>query len=151
VKTAATVKSRVPKPNTKAEYLAEARRKLQNARAILKEQPLVDGHFYADPKYVQTACGIGYLGALEALDAVIAPPSGKNKAESIEAYYAGIQQLNSQQRQLYNELHTAYELLHIGGYYRKLNHAPSIKNGFDSIKRIIEIVETLPPRVGLAG
>jgi hypothetical protein len=45
----------------------EAIRYIDNARATLKLAGIED-KFYIDKKYVQTACGVAYLGMLKALD-----------------------------------------------------------------------------------
>lgn len=46
---------------------AEATRYLNNAKELLSKSP-IEGRIYTDVKYVKSACGVAYLGVLEAIN-----------------------------------------------------------------------------------
>ncbi|GHV68693.1 hypothetical protein FACS1894199_16340 [Bacteroidia bacterium] len=129
---------------------AESMRYMNNAKETLQKANKED-NFYTDKKYVRTACGTAYNGVLLALDAyfelkgVTMPPKKKHK--SIEFYTIEAGKLDGK---LSKELHSAYRILHIDGYYEGVQKADVIKSGFDSaydiIARIkpIHVIE-LPP------
>ncbi|MBI5048818.1 MAG: DUF5618 family protein [Deltaproteobacteria bacterium] len=48
----------------------ESLRYLENAKAILKKSPIEDNR-YSDVKYVKSACGVAYLGILEAINEML--------------------------------------------------------------------------------
>jgi Domain of unknown function (DUF5618) len=141
----------VATPRTKTEYLAEAKRKLANAKDILKPV-LIEDNRYQDAKYVQTAAAVAYLAALEAVNAV-APVAGNHsrEAESIEEYQDAVRKLKSQSRHMLNYLNTAYENLHILAYYRRGTSVSMVKDGLQAVKQMIAIAEDLPdPRTKLS-
>jgi Domain of unknown function (DUF5618) len=142
----------VATPRTKTEYLAEAKRKLANAKDILKPV-LIEDNRYQDAKYVQTAAAVAYLAALEAVNAVAPVDANPSReAECIEEYQDAISKLKSQSRPMLNYLNTAYENLHIFAYCRRGTGVGMVKDGLQAVKHMITIAEALPdPRVGARG
>ncbi|MDR3297078.1 MAG: DUF5618 family protein [Prevotellaceae bacterium] len=116
---------------------AEATRYMNNATETLQKTGK-EGNLYLDDKYVRTACGIAYLGVLKALDALFElrgvplPPKKKRKNIEFYTYYAAM--LDGK---LSKELHNAYRLLHIEGYYEGVCGVGTIKDGFDFANSII--------------
>ncbi|GHV63439.1 hypothetical protein FACS1894195_5640 [Bacteroidia bacterium] len=122
---------------SKLQPYAEASRYMRNAEEILQKTRKED-NFYLDRKYVRVTCGTAYLGVLEALDKwlqmknVQDPP--KKKRKSIEFYTANVALLDGK---LSSELHSAYRLLHIEGYYEGMCVVKAIKAGFETAYKII--------------
>ncbi|GHT23749.1 hypothetical protein AGMMS4957_15740 [Bacteroidia bacterium] len=130
----------------------EAMRYMSNAKETLQKARKED-KFYADKKYVRTACGTAYVGVLHALETYlmlkgVEIPS-KKKHKSIEFYVSSVAQLDGK---LLKELNAVYRILHIDGYYEGILSAATIKDGFDHAYSIIERIKpdhpvVLPPPV----
>lgn len=118
----------------------EAMRYIENAKQILKLAG-IEGKFYKDVKYVQSACGIAYLGALKALDFlfVIKNVPKKRGRKSIEYYQYYLSRID---RKLLNHLNEAYRILHIDGYYGDIKSLKVIDAGFE---QAISIISYLKP------
>jgi hypothetical protein len=116
---------------------AEAMRYMSNATETLQKAGKED-YRYRDDKYVRTACGIAYLGLLKALDAFFelrgVPLPPKKKHKNIDYYSSNAAKLDGK---LSTDLHEAYRLLHIEGYYEGILDVNTIKSGFDNAYRII--------------
>ncbi|MDR3297639.1 MAG: DUF5618 family protein [Prevotellaceae bacterium] len=116
---------------------AEAIRYMNNATETLPKAGK-DDYRYLDDKYVRTACGIAYLGVLKALDALFelrgVPLPPKKKHKNIEYYTYHAARLDGK---LSKDLHDAYCVLHIDGYYKGVCDVLTIKGGFDIAYRII--------------
>ena len=117
----------------------EAMRYIDNARTQLKLAGK-DGKFYVDEKYVKSASGIAYSGILVALDALFdyknVPKRRGRKA--IDYYQLNLAKID---KKLLSELNSAYNVLHLEGYYsgeRKIN---VIEEGFDSALSIISALK----------
>ena len=126
---------------TKATCYGEAMRYMDNAKAYLKNAKK-DGNYYQDKKYVKTACGTAYNGVLVALDGFLSlkgveKPKAKQR-KSIEFYQ---QHLAQTDRKMLNTLNSAYEILHLWGYYDGIGHAAVVKQGFDEAYKLIEKVK----------
>jgi hypothetical protein len=129
---------------------AEAMRYMGNAKETLQRARKED-NFYADKKYVRTACGTAYNGVLLALETYLVIkgveiPKGR-KHKTIEFYVDNVARLDGK---LLKELHAAYRILHIEGYYEGLLKASTIRDGFDSAYEIIDRIKPdqvleLPP------
>ena len=122
----------------KKKYYDEAMRYMDNAKEYLKNAKK-DGGYYHDTKYVKTACGVAYSGMLVALDCFlllkgIEQPKGKDR-KSIEYYHNNIGKLD---RKMLNYLNSAYEILHLWGYYDGITKASVVKEGFSEAGKIIE-------------
>ena len=124
----------------KKEY-AEAVRYMDNAKETLQKAQK-DGAFYADAKYVRTACGTAYLGVLIALDAWLKTKDvnlpQKKKQKSIEFYQENIAKLDGK---MINRLNNVYRQLHLNGYYWGETNIKAISGAFDSAYEIIEKIK----------
>ena len=121
----------------KVKYYGEAVRFMDNAKEYLKNAQK-EGHFYQDKKYVKTACGAAYNGLLVALDGFLQLKDVKPKAKerkSIEFYQKKITLID---KKMLNYLNSAYEILHLWGYYDGITDARVVKRGFDAAFTIIE-------------
>ncbi|GHV65334.1 hypothetical protein FACS1894199_05740 [Bacteroidia bacterium] len=121
---------------------AESMRYMNNAKATLQKARKED-NYYADKKYVRTACGTAYSGVLLALDTYLelkGVEMPKKKRRSIKFYTSHVAQLDGK---LLNELNTVYEILHLDGYYDGIQKADVIKSGFDSANEIINKIKPI--------
>jgi len=128
-----------------AEY-AEAVRYMDNAKETLKRAEKQDDGWYKDEKYVRTACGTAYLGVLIALDAWLALKGvqvpKKRKHTTIDFYLSYVTKID---KKMLDYLNSAYNLLHLEGYYRKEKGVKAIENGFDAAYYIIEKIKPENP------
>ncbi|MBM2813432.1 MAG: hypothetical protein HW421_194 [Ignavibacteria bacterium] len=117
----------------------EAMRYIENAEETLKKAGK-DGKFYIDEKYVKSACGIAYLGILKALDFLfdIKQIPKKRGKKSIEYYQGNLSNLD---KKLLNYLNSAYNVLHLEGYYRGENNVKVIEAGFDNALGVISALK----------
>ena len=125
----------------KQKYYTEAIRYMDNAKENLKKAGK-EGKFYQDKKYVKAACGIAYSGLLVAMDGFlilkgIDKPKGKGR-KSIEYYQEHIARTD---RKMLNSLNSAYEILHLFGYYEGTLNATVVKEGFDIAYSLINKVK----------
>ena len=119
----------------------ESIRYMDNAEAVL-EKAKKDGKHYTDKKYVKMACGTAYNGILYALDAWfvlkgIQKPSKKQR-KSIEYYYENIAKID---KKLLATMNSAYNVLHLAGYYDGETNVKVISAGFEVAYRIIEKIK----------
>jgi hypothetical protein len=118
----------------------EAMRYIDNARETLKLAGKED-KFYIDDKYIKTACGTAYSGALKALDYLFdIKKIPKRKGRKSIDYYREI--LTKSDKKLLNHLNSAYNVLHLDGYYDGIKNSKIIEEGFNDA---IEIISTLKP------
>ncbi len=118
----------------------ESMRYIENAENILKSAGK-DNKFYIDDKYVKSACGVAYLGALKALDYLFdykGIPKRKGR-KSIEYYQTNLAKID---KKLLNYLNNAYYVLHLDGYYGGITGIKTIESGFDYA---VSLIETLKP------
>ena len=124
----------------KEEYYNEAIRYMENAKENLKNAKKED-MFYHDKKYVKTACGVAYNGMLVALDGFLRlkdiKPKGKER-KSIEYYQSNITKID---RKLLDYLNSAYEILHLWGYYDGITKVSVLKDGFDEAYKFIDKIK----------
>jgi len=125
----------------KETYYSEATRYMENAKACLSKAKKED-NYYKDQKYVKMACGTAYSGLLVALDCIlmlkgIHKPTGKER-KSIEYYQSNITKID---KKILNSLNSAYEVLHLLGYYDGITKASVVKDGFDEAYKIIEKIK----------
>ena len=120
---------------------AEAIRYMDNAKKTLKEAQKEDDWYYKDKKYVKTACGTAYNGVLVALDAwlkVKGVEIKKGKRKSIEYYTDNVAVLDGK---MSRRLKTAYNILHLAGYYDGETRMSIIKDGFETAYEIIDKIK----------
>jgi uncharacterized protein (UPF0332 family) len=119
----------------------ESIRYMDNAEAVL-EKAKKDGKYYTDKKYVKMSCGTAYNGILYTLDAWfvlkgIQKPSKKQR-KSIEYYYENIAKID---KKLLATMNSAYNVLHLAGYYDGETNVKVISAGFEVAYRIIEKIK----------
>ena len=122
-------------------YYSEAIRYMDNAKEYLKNAQK-EGNFYHDKKYVRTACGTAYNGVLIALDCFfilkgVHKPNGKER-KSVEYYQKNLGKLD---RIMLDYLNSAYNILHLSGYYDGIEDAIVVKRGFDLADSLIEKIK----------
>ena len=121
----------------KKKHYYEAMRYMDNAKEYLKNAKK-EGNYYQDKKYVKTACGTAYSGLLVGLDGFLEikgiKPKGKER-KSIEFYQRSITKID---KKLLNNLISAYEILHLLGYYDGVTSVKVLKEGFEEAFKIIE-------------
>jgi hypothetical protein len=118
----------------------EAMRYIENAREDLKLAG-IDDKYYADDKYVKSACGIAYSGLLFALDRLfdIKNMPKRRGRKAIDYYQSNLSKMD---KKLLRLLNTAYRVLHLEGYYEGETNRRIIEEGMDNA---ISIIETLKP------
>lgn len=118
----------------------EALRYLENAKEILSKTPIEDNR-YSDVKYVKTACGVAYLGILEAINEVLLKRglSKKELPKKVDEYRKALQKyVSAHNGKLLREFDDIYDELHIAGYYRGLLHRTNIvKDALQAAKDFI--------------
>ena len=125
---------------------AEAIRYMDNAKDTLRKAEKQDDGQYTDEKYVRSACGIAYLGVLVALDAWlilkgVEIPNKRNHT-NINFYLANVGKLDMK---LLKHLNSAYNILHLDGYYRKETSIDVIDGGFKAAYHIIDKIKPENP------
>jgi len=135
--------SREEQQEVKQKCYSEAMRYMDNAKENLQKARKED-NFYQDRKYVRAACGIAYSGVLVAMDGYLTlkgfeKPKGR-KRKSIEYYQERVGQID---RKLLNYLNSAYDTLHLSGYYDGNLNAKVVNAGFDVAYEIIEKIKPM--------
>ena len=120
-------------------YYNEAIRYMDNAKDNLLKAGKED-RFYCDDKYVQTACGVAYVGVLKALDGyfMLKGVEKEKSRKNIEYYQSNITKID---KKLLNYLNNAYEILHLSGYYDGVTDVKTISSGFELAYEIIEKIK----------
>ena len=127
--------------SVKERYYSEAIRYMDNAKEYLKSAKK-EGNFYHDSKYVRTACGMAYSGVLIALDGFLklkgmSRTSGRQR-KSIEYYQSNITKID---KKMLDYLNSAYQVLHLSGYYDGIGDAIVVKRGFDLAYTLIDKIK----------
>ncbi len=128
-------------PRTPDKAIKEAKLYLKNAKETLSKVPIEYGR-YKDTKKVKEACAIAYLSALRAIDSylLLKGYDFDKLPSSIEAYFRAIYNLPKNGK-LVAYLNTAYENLHLFGYYRGGVNVDMIKAGIKAVEEIIKMLE----------
>ncbi len=128
-------------PRTPDKAIKEAKLHLKNAREILSKVPIEYGR-YKDTKKVKEASAIAYLSALRAIDSYLLSRgyTSDKLPSSIEEYFKVIKKI-PRNGKLVAYLNTAYENLHILGYYRGGVNVDMIKAGIKAVEEIIKMLE----------
>jgi hypothetical protein len=127
---------------TRQKGYKEAMRYIANAKDYLKTAEKGESH-YKDKKYVRTACGSAYNGTLVALDALlkikgIELPKGKTR-KTVDFYRMSI----GTDRKLLDAFNTAYNILHLYGYYDGETNIKVIQNGFEMAVAVINRIKPM--------
>jgi hypothetical protein len=128
---------------------AEAQRYMSNAEETLQRSGKED-NLYLDVKYVRVACGTAYLAVLIAADMWLALKGVsmpvkrdiKKKHRDINKYREDIGGLDG--RMLAN-VNTAYNILHLYGYYDGIQDVRIVHTGFAVAREIIEKIKPTIP------
>jgi len=127
--------------DTKVRFYGEAMRFMNNAKECLQKAKKED-RYYRDAKYVKMACGTAYSGVLVALDCYLTlkgvEKPKKKLRKSIEYYQENISKLD---KKLLNNLNSAYQILHLCGYYDGVLNVNVITAGFEEAYTIIEKIK----------
>lgn len=123
----------------KAEYYKEAIRYMDNAKETLKKAGK-DGDFYQDSKYVKTASGIAYNAVLKALDGyfILKEVKVPKSRKSIEFYRTNASKID---KKVLNCLNSAYNILHLDGYYDGILSVEVINTGLKLAYTIIDKIK----------
>lgn len=124
---------------TKTKYYTEAIHYMDNAKEILQKAGKED-EFYKDEKYVKTACGTAYNGVLKALDGYLLLKNVEKRKgrKSIEYYQKSVAKID---KKLLNYLNSAYEVLHLSGYYDGIKDVKIVTRGFEVAYSIIDKIK----------
>ena len=121
----------------KEKTISEAERYYDNAKTMLSEKAGKNGDYYSDAKYVKTACGTAYNGVLIILDAYIkikGQVTNYRDRKSIEYYRDNI---TDRDNQLLKYVNSAYNVLHLSGYYDGELKYKIIQGGMEVFQDII--------------
>ncbi|MDR0295811.1 MAG: DUF5618 family protein [Prevotellaceae bacterium] len=112
---------------------------MEDAKETLQKAGKND-RFYKDDKYVKTACGIAYNGVLKALDGyfLLKGIEKTKDRKSINYYYEILSRLD---KRMLNNLHDAYEVLHLLGYYDGILNISIVENGISVAYNIIDKIK----------
>ena len=128
---------------TKKEAIAQARRYLANAKDTLINNTSIKNDRYVDSKYVSEASAMAYLAPTIAIKGYLLEHgivNDKRKLpKSYDQYTMFIKKI-PRNGKLMDHYNTVYENLHIDGYYEGHCNVKLIKGGFESAKKIIEIL-----------
>jgi hypothetical protein len=117
----------------------EAVRFYENAKQILS-QVEIQYNRYVDTKPVQESAGTAYLAMLKAIDGFLIE-SGvhpKDLPTSTVDYQLALKKYSSRNGKVLAAFRTAWENLHVFGYYRAGAGVQMIKEGFESARFVIE-------------
>ena len=124
----------------KEKYHGVAMRYMDNAKENL-QKARKEGKFFQDQKYVRAACGIAYSGLLEGLDGFLLlkgiTPKGKER-KSVEYYQRNITKID---KKMLNTFVSAYQILHLSGYYDGILKVDVVKSGFDDAYTLINKIK----------
>jgi hypothetical protein len=121
----------------KKNSILEARRYLDNARAILREKALKEDEYYQDEKYVKLAGHAAYAGVLVALDSLL---GDKKKGRKEVSWYK--EQLAVLDKRVLKHFISAYDLLHLSMSYDGNPETAVAQLGLKRAEEIISWVET---------
>lgn len=118
---------------------------IENAKETLRKSPIEDNN-YTDRKYVKSACGIAYLGVLEAINEYLLKKgfTKKELPKKVEEYQKALRKYASPYNgKLFKLFDGLYDELHIAGYYRGglFYRVDTIKSVFKGAGEFIEKLE----------
>jgi hypothetical protein len=119
--------------------IAEAKRYLQNAKDILRNNTEIEDGAYSDSKYVRIAGDTAWKSCLIALDAAFKVKETKGKRRvSIDDYKNIVSKRN---KKLLDSVMQGYEILHLYMGYDGNKRIAIAKDGFELAKTIINKCE----------
>ena len=120
--------------------MKEPIRYLENAKELLSKSP-IEGKYYTDVKYVKSACGVAYLGVLEAIKEYLLSlgVTRKELPKKVEEFRKALQKHASLHNgKLIKEFDLLYDELHIAGYYHgTLHRVESVKSTIKGAREFI--------------
>ncbi len=121
----------------------EAVRYINNATEILRAKGKKQDKYYQDDKYVRMACATAYNGVLLAADTYLemkgkAIEKKKGSRIKVEDYKTRLAKIDNK---ILKNFNTAYEILHIVGYYEGETKYAVIQAGIDSAVDIINQIK----------
>lgn len=121
----------------------EAVRYINNAVEILRTKANKKEKYYQDDKYVRMACATAYNGLLLAADTYLemkgkAIEKKKGSRIKVEDYKSRLAKIDNK---ILKNFNTAYEILHIVGYYEGETKYAVIQAGMDSAVDIINQIK----------
>jgi uncharacterized protein (UPF0332 family) len=122
----------------------EAVRYISNASEILRTKGQKKDKYYQDDKYVRMACATAYNGVLLATDTYLemkgkSIEKKKGTRVSVTDYRTRLAKLDKSVLRIFN---TAYEILHLVGYYEGETKSDIITSGIDAA---IDIINQIKP------
>lgn len=116
--------------------VTEARRYLENARALLRDKAIKEEGYYQDIKYVRMAGHTAYSGVLVALDAALGVK--KKGRKSVEWYK---EELAALDKKALGTFVSAYDILHLSMGYDGTPSAKIANYGLEEADTLINWVE----------
>lgn len=128
--------------NTHQKYFNKAKEYYKNAKEILKEIEIEYGKFYKNQKKVQKSAGICHLSLNYAIKGYLIK-KGIDEKKVIGLTWDGLKSYiykyyPSTDHKFRNELESAYKDVHINVYYIGITNVNIVKEGYNSVKYIIE-------------
>jgi uncharacterized protein (UPF0332 family) len=122
----------------------EAVRYITNATEILRTKGQKKDKYYQDDKYVRMACATAYNGVLLASDTYLEMKGKsierkKGRRVSVDDYRIRLAKLD---KSVLKNFNTAYEILHLVGYYEGETKSDIIRSGIDSA---IDLINQIKP------
>jgi len=121
----------------------EAIRYIENASEILRTKARKKDKYYEDEKYVRMACATAYNGVLLAANTYLAMKGKsiekkKGARVSVDDYRSRLGRIDNKFLKTFN---TAYEILHLVGYYEGETKYGVIREGMDSAVDLINQIK----------
>lgn len=128
-------------------FYREALRYYENARKRLRDTRVLHNR-YQDPKIVSEACGTCYLAVLLALDGYLLTRGVSPAAlpKTTTKYWASIKKRLAHNGRIQDAFNTAWDNLHVGGYYRGFSGVGLVKEGFKNAKWILDTLSKVKPK-----
>jgi hypothetical protein len=124
---------------SKEEHIADARRHIENAQKILRENGKKEEGFYTDEKYVAMAGHTAYRGILVALNELMKQNGiKKTTRKHVDDYRDFISKID---KKILNYFNTAYNILHLDMGYDGIGKYTVVQDGLSCAEEIINWVE----------
>ncbi len=129
----------------KKDPIEEARRYVDNARKVLKENTIIlpETESYDDPKYVRAAGNYLWHGVLIALDAVFHVREDRRTRVHINDY---LEAVGKRDRKLLDYVDNGYMVMHLYMNYDGIQNKDVCQTGFRLANAIIDRCEVMLPK-----